>query len=101
MKSNLRKTGYPAGTQSANISEISNRGINNNPVNLNSNRLVKNTVTPGQIVPLYDSVYVPPERNPAVLQDTDPSRSITYKDAMRRYEEEVERKKRINEQVIN
>ena len=63
-----------------------------------SNRLSK--VTPGQLKPLYDSSYIPPDQNPAVIQDSDPIKQLTMAQALRRYEGEVDRRKQMNEELI-
>lgn len=38
-----------------------------------------------------------PDKNPAVIQDSDPIKHATYKDAMQRYQKDIERKKSMNE----
>jgi hypothetical protein len=43
---------------------------------------------------------VPPDKNPAVIQDSDPLKQQTMAQALRRYEDEVDRKKQVNEELI-
>ena len=43
---------------------------------------------------------MPPDKNPAVIQDSDPLKQQTMAQALRRYEDEVDRKKQVNEELI-
>lgn len=51
---------------------------------LNS-RAKKTSMTPGRLKPLFDSSYVPPFRNPAVIQEHDPVKRMTLQFALRRH----------------
>jgi hypothetical protein len=53
-------------------------------------RLSKNAMTPGKLKPLFDSCYMPPNKNPCVIQDSDPVKSMTILDAYRRHQEKIE-----------
>ena len=66
-----------------------------------SDRLTKNTpMYAGALKPLHDSCYVVPEKNHRVLQDTDPVKSETFRQALARHEEQVKAQKNFNEKVI-
>jgi len=49
---------------------------------------------------LNDSCYVVPEKNPRVLQDTDPVKSEAFKAALTKYEEEVSMQRSFNEKFM-
>ena len=49
---------------------------------------------------LNDSCYVGPEKNPRVIQDSDPMKSIAYKYALDNFESKVQRQRAINEQFM-
>ena len=56
-------------------------------IDIRSDRLTKNTpVMAAQLKALHDSCYVEPERNPRVIQDTDPVKKNAWKDALARHE---------------
>lgn len=49
---------------------------------------------------LNDSCYVGPDKNPRVVQDSDPLKSIAYQRALDNYESKVQKQRAINEQFM-
>jgi len=49
---------------------------------------------------LNDSCYVGPDKNPRVIQDSDPMKNIAYKYALDNYESKVQRQRAVNEQFM-
>lgn len=65
-----------------------------------SNRLLKNSMTPGKLKPLFDSSYIPPLKNPSVIQDNDPVKQHAINEAIKRYQQEIERKNKTDERLL-
>lgn len=70
-------------------------------IDIRSDRLTKNTpVMAAQVKALHDSCYVQPEKNPRVIQDTNPVKSNAWRDALQRHENSVAQQKGFNETVM-
>jgi len=65
-----------------------------------SARLMKSQVTPGSLKPIFESSYVPPDKNPSVIQDNDPIKQQAMLEALRRYHDVLAEKQKSNEQHI-
>jgi len=65
-----------------------------------STRLVKNTMTPGKLKPLFDSSYVPPIYNSSVIQDDDPVKQHAINAAIKRYRDDIERKSKTDDNLL-
>ena len=66
-----------------------------------SNRLVRNNApTAGTVKSLFDSCYVKPEQNSKVMQDNHPLKQKALKEALSRYETQVESQKQANNEIV-
>jgi len=70
-------------------------------IDIRSDRLTKNTpVMAAQVKALHDSCYVQPEKNPRVIQDSNPVKSNAWRDALMRHEDKIAQQKGFNETVM-
>ena len=56
-------------------------------------------MTPGKLKPLFESSYVSPLKNPLVIQDNDPVKQLAINDAIKRYQEELDRRNKTDEHL--
>lgn len=69
---------------------------------LRGDRLTRNmVVNTSQMKPLNDSCYVVPAKNFRVIQDNDPIKGETWKNALMRHENQVSATKDFNKTVMN
>ena len=56
-------------------------------IDVRNDRLIRNSpFLAGNIKQLHDSCYVAPHKNPRVIQDSDPVKSLAWKEALQRHE---------------
>lgn len=74
------------------------KAISEGQVDTRSDRLTKPSTS--IVKALHDSCYMVPEKNPRVIQDTDPVKTQAWRAALERHESQVAQQKQFNEVVM-